>query len=118
MKLNNGEIYQAYHALETLSNIKLPIKQSFQIAKFLNKLEFDFKAVEKIRVEIVQKYGVAGEKEGQLVIPVDKQADFQKEITELTEMETEIGEITKVKLPDTLEVEPSILLALDKFVEM
>ena len=131
MKLNNGEIYMAYQALGALSNERLPIKTSFGLAKLVIKLDSDFKAIEKVRLALVKEFGV--EKDGVCSVPPDKRAEFQAKLDELFGLETEVAEIVKAKLPETiaatcdkchhnmdkpLEIAPSILVALDKFVEV
>lgn len=116
MKLKNGEIYIAYNALALLSNEKLPIKTAHGLAKLSIKLEFDFKAIEKIRLTLVKELGV--EKNGICTVLPEKRNEFQIKLDELFGLETEVGEITKVKLPETLMIEASILVALDKFVEV
>ena len=116
MKLKNGEVYMAYNALAALSNEKLPVKVSFGLAKFAIKLEPNFKAIEKIRLVLVKELGV--EKDSIYSVSSEKRDEFQVKLDELFGLESEIGEITKIKLPETLMIELAILVALDKFVEV
>lgn len=125
MELKNGEIYSAYLALDRLSNEKLPIKVAFGLAKVSVRLEPIFRAIEKVRITLLKKYGV--ENQANYAISgatKENRSSFEMELDELLGQMSDIGEVTKVKLPETtasdkvLEIEPGILAALDKFVEI
>ena len=132
MKLKNGEIFGAAQPLSKLMDEKFPVKVSLGLAKLVNKLNVELKAIEEVRQGLVKRYGK--EVNGQL--RVDQEGEnFQKFISELNELFDQEVEVVfeKVKLPEKvaatcdkcshnmdkmLEIEPSILVALEKFVDV
>ena len=117
MKLTNLEIFNAKEPLEKLLQEKLPVKSSYGLAKLAAKLGDQLQIIEKVRQGLFQTYGEKDEAARQLKI--DPQSEgfpkFATEMGELMAQEVEIV-IEVVTLPDTLEVEPATLMALDKFV--
>jgi len=132
MKVRNLEIFQAREPLQKLMEVKLPVRASAQIAKLALALNGSLKVIDDVRNGLVKKYGE--EKDGETRVE-EKSESFQKfieEFNELMEMEEEV-KFEKVKLPETVaatcdkcnhnmdkpfEVEPSVLMALEKFVEI
>ena len=134
MKLNNGEIYYAWEALNKLTpeGTKFPVKVSLGIVKLRTKLKDPFNEIEEVRNGLVKTYGE--EKGGQVTVDPESKnyVKFTEEMNELFTQETEIV-IEKFKLPEKvaatcdkcshnmdkmLEIEPSVLMALEKFVEV
>ena len=125
MKLLNGEIFNAKEPLEKLTEHKLPVKASLALAKMANKLNEELRIIENVRNGLVKKYGEA-DKDNPNQFSVDPKGGeypkFVEEVTELMNQEIEVV-IEKVKLPEEvdgkpLEIEPKILMALEKFVEV
>ena len=143
MKLSNAEIYNARIPLEKLLSEKLPVKTSYGLAKLAAKLNEQFGVIDKVRKGLFQTYGVPNpqnpaqlfpppgliaktdddgnevkDKAGNVnMVPNPKLEKFASEYEELMTQEVEIV-FDVVTLPDTLEVEPIILMALDKFVKI
>lgn len=125
MKLTNGEIFKAKKPLDTLMGNKLPVKVSYGLAKLSAKLNNQFQVIETVRQGLCKTYGVQDSRNPRLynVLPeldgvVNPQYEkFMSEIEELMSQEVEIV-IDVVTLPDTLEVEPATLMALDKFIKV
>ena len=120
MKLTNGEIFNAKEPLQKLMGNKFPVKVSYGLAKLASKLDSQLQVIEKVRQGLIVTYGEKDKDNPQQtrVIPgSDKWLKFAAEYDELMSQETEIV-IDVVTLPDTLEVEPTILMALDKFVKV
>ncbi len=133
MRVKNGDIFLAREPLQKLMEVKLPVKASYQVAKLANKLNEQLKVIDVVRNGLIKNYGETDER-GQGSIKQDS-PNFQKfvdEFSELLEQEVEIV-FEKVKLPEKvaatcdkcnhnmdkpLELEPSILMALEKFVEV
>ena len=117
-KFTNGEIFGAYPNLEKLSELKLPVKVSFQLAKLINAVRQPYLDVDKVRVGLVQKYGT---KEGsQLIMKPESEGwpEFVTEFGELMAIEVEL-EFEKVIIPETDElIETSILMPLMRFVDI
>jgi len=119
MNLTNGDIFIAQEPLKNLIEQKFPVMVSYKLAKLVSKLNDQLKVIEEVRNGLVKKYGVKDERE-QLSVKPDSPnwSKFVIEFEELMAQETEIV-IDKVKLPDKdLDIEPKILIALDKFVEV
>ncbi len=97
------------------------------------KLDEQFKVIEEVRNGLVKKYGETDDKKQISVKPEGENfPKFVEEFSELMSQETEIV-IDKVKLPEKIaatcdkcnhnmdksfEIEPNILIQLDKFVEV
>lgn len=125
MKLKNGEIFVAKEPLQKLLEMSLPVKSSLQVARLANKLNEQLKIIDDVRNGLIRKYGKADLKEkGQLRVDPETE-DFGKfviDFNELMEQEVEVV-LEKVKLPTEidgkpLQIEPSVLMGLEKFVEV
>ena len=141
MKVKNAVIFRASESLNKLMDNKIPVKTSSQIAKLAIVLNNPLKVIDDVRNGLVQNHGekdkdgsvkvwLPGNPEGHKPSPnADK---FIEEFNELMEIEEEIT-FQKVKLPETVaatcdkcdhnmdkpfEVEPSVLMALDIFIEV
>ena len=125
MKLLNGEIFNAREPLQKLLGKEFPVKVSYGLAKLASKLNEEFQTIEKVRVGLIQRYGEA-DKDNPQQIRVDPEGDkypkFVEELTELMNQEVEVV-IEKVTLPSevdgkSIQIEPNVLIALEKFVEV
>ncbi len=119
MKVTNGEIRLMKEGIGRLSAMKLPVAVSFKLAKLANKVDEEFQAVETVRLKLVNQYGVKGENG---VVDIkgaapEEQEKFWIEFLELLNQEVEL-DFKPIKLPETLEVEPSILMPLAKFIDV
>ena len=117
MKLTNKEILEAIEPLKSLLEEKFPIKTSYALAKLAVKLDNELKAFNDVRTGLIKKYGVIG-KEGQLVVEKDSESwtEFEANFTELLNQEIEVV-FEKVVLAD-INIEPSHVMVLDKFIEV
>ena len=118
MQLTNGEIFSAREPLLTLMQQKFPVLISYGLAKLAKKLNEQLVIIEDVRHGLIKKYGTTNEI-GQIVVQEDSKdfSKFVEEFNELMALATEIV-VEKVKLPETLEIEPAVLMALEKFVEV
>ena len=120
MKLTNGEIFNAKEPLQKLLTEKLPVKVSYGLAKLAAKLNDQLQVIEKVRQGLITTYGEQ-DPDNPMQIRVDSQSEgfqkFAEEYGELMAQEVEIV-FEVVTLPDTLEVEPATLMALDKFIKI
>jgi len=120
MELTNGEIFNTKEPLSKLLQEKLPVKVSYGLAKIAQKLEAHLQVIEKVRQGLFQTYGEAS-KENPMQIKLNPESkNFSKAMAELGELMSQKVEIVidVVTLPDTLEVEPAVLMALDKFIKI
>lgn len=118
MKLTNGDIFGAREPLQVLIGQKFPVLTSFKLAKMANKLNDQLRVIEDVRVGLIKRYG---ETNGRDQVTVEQGSEnfpkFLEEFNELMALEVEIV-IEKVKLSGDFEIEPSTLMALEKFVEV
>jgi hypothetical protein len=119
VKITNGEIYNDIRpALGKLIQTKLPVKTAFVVARFAKKTQEFIESIENVRNNLITQYGETG-KTGQPIINPKSESwePFSKEYNELMEIEVEFPD-TKIILPGSIEIEASVLLQLEKFVEI
>ncbi|MBC8274111.1 MAG: hypothetical protein H8E40_03990 [Chloroflexi bacterium] len=135
MKLTNGDIFNAREPLSKLMEQKFPVKVSYGLAKLASKLNEQLKIIEGVRSGLIKTYGET-DPENPRQVKVDlKSKGFPKFAEELDELFAQEAEVVfeKVTLPEKvaatcdachhnmdklLEIEPNILLALEKFVSV
>ncbi len=133
MKLTNGEIANTVGALNKLMAMKWPVTTSLEIVKLVGKLQVPLREMDIVRQGLVQRYGITFEQDEMgTTIKSDvkgKEAEnvlkYMTEVGKLGEIEVElkIDAKKKIKLPrkvdgKPLQIEPSILIALEKFIEI
>jgi len=120
VNLTNLEIFNAKEPLEKLLREKLPVKTSYGLAKLAAKLNDQLGVIEKVRQGLFMTYGEPVP-ENPTQIRVNPESEkfpkFAEEMGELMKQEVEIV-FDVVTLPDTLEIEPAVLMALDKFIKL
>jgi hypothetical protein len=126
IKLTNREVLESNAALATLSQVKLPAKAAYAVAKALGKLGDLEKTIRGVQKTLWEKFGEKGE-DGKLklaadstfVIPAAQSADFLKEHNELLAEVNEISSLRQVTLTElgSASLEPATLLPLDWFVK-
>ena len=127
MKITNGEIYNALVAkppelspLEKLLAEKLPVKVSYPLARLTSRMKEQLQIIEKVRQGLLKTYGEPSKENPQQIIINNTSENYSKFVTEIGELLALDIEIVfeKVMLPDTLEIEPTVLMALDKFIKV
>lgn len=131
MKVTSGEVFDGWESLQILSGMKLPVKVSLQVAKLARKLNDSYAVVEEVRNKLVRTYGQA-QKSGELAVifPTDMLSrpvspdweKFAREHDELMAQTVEL-DVEKIQLPSVidgkpLQIEPRILMALEKFIDI
>ena len=133
MHLTNGDIFGSQEPLRKLIEQKFPVMVSYKLSKLVMKLNEQFKVIEEVRNGLIKKYGELGENR-QISVRAESE-NFPKFVVEFNELMAQEVEIVveKVKLPEKVaatcdacnhnmdkmfEIEPSILLALNKFIEV
>jgi hypothetical protein len=134
MKVTNGTIFSAREPLRILLGQKFPVMVSYKLAKMAHVVQDQLHIITETRNALIEKHGTKEKgKPGKTVPPNTPAMEaFSKELAELLELEVEL-KIEKVKLPEKvaatcdkchhnmdrpLEIEPSILLALEDFIEV
>ena len=133
MKLTNGEIFAAREPLVKLMGQKFPVMVSYKLVKMAIALNDQLKVIDEVRNGLIKTYGKA-DKDKQISVSPDSEGfpKFVEEFAELMSQEVDVA-IAKVKLPEkvaatcdachhnmdkALEIEPSVLMLLDKFIEV
>lgn len=118
MKVTNAELFNAKGPLERLAKEKLPVKTSLAVLKLIRKLNEHLVPAEEVQNNLIKQYAPeAKDKYAQLSIkPGDTNwPKFAEELGELMQQSVEVV-IDKITLPDTLEIEPVVLISLEKFI--
>ena len=118
MQLTNMELFNAKEPLKNLVSLKFPVKTSLGLAKLVQKVNEHLVPAEQVKEGLVKTYGTLNpEDANQMTVqPGDENwPKFAQEFGELLAQSVEIV-FDKVALPETLEVEPATILALEKFV--
>ncbi|MFL1471500.1 DUF1617 family protein [Paraclostridium bifermentans] len=127
MKLTNRKIVNDANFLGALTNMQLPIKVSYAVAKNISKIEKELEIYNKERQKLVDKYCIKDEKgnnkideNNQLKIADENLDDWNKSINELLDIEIEI-DIHKFNINDllnsNLDITPSELILIDYMIE-
>ena len=122
MKLTNGEIFSAKEPLQKLLAEKPPFAVSYGLAVLASKLDVQLGIIEKVRNGLVQTYGEKNPDNPQQIKVNPQSESFPKFVAEYNELMSKEIEIVLdvVEIPSTVEltVEPTVLLALLKFIKM
>lgn len=125
MKLTNQELLNSIPTLQKLSQEQLPIKISYTISKNIKAIEEELKIYEEERQKLIKKYAELDKEgkpkvndNGNYVIKQENQLDFNKEVLELLDIETDIN-ISKVDLNalEGLKISPSELTSVNFMIE-
>mgnify|MGYP001560352671 CR=1 FL=1 len=127
MKLTNKRILEDANGLGQLTQMKLPTKVSYAIAKNIDKIQSVLKIYNDEKQKLIDQYSVK-DKEGKTLIGEDNQITIQKElleewtkdIKELNEIENDIA-IHKFNidalLNSTCEMSPGEFMLIDYMIE-
>ena len=116
MKITNGDVFGTRETLPELLKERLPIKTSYWLARLTKKLQEHLQVIEELRMRLVKEYGVENAETHVIEVAPGKVGAFYTEFNEVLAQEIEI-DFNPVELPsDGLNIEPRILLALDKFI--
>lgn len=132
MRLTNSEVVQVHNSFSRLMEIKLPVKVSLDIAILLKQLEGLVTTFVLVRDKLFKTYSIENEKneDGSITFKSTEEGkekenleNFSSEFNELLEAKTEDTNFKTIKLPaeiggKPLEIEPSILVELTRFVEV
>lgn len=118
MKLKAGELYAAMSAARALAAEKLPVKAKYWLGRLIDRMEPEFKAIEKSRTELLLKHGTLNEDGVTVKLSKEQAHAFGKEFeAEILGNEIEIDAITiKLEVFGDGDIQ-SDLTALQKFIE-
>jgi hypothetical protein len=120
--VTNAGICEAFMAVQQLAVAKLPVKTSYWVGRLLARLNAEYKAIEKRRGDLIKEIGSKMEGTGNYEIkPEDKGTVelYQKTWTEQMEASVELKDIPVIKIETlgNISIEPSVLSALDPFLD-
>lgn len=117
MKLH--EAIDIIPSLTKLGEVKLPIRASFKIARFLNSVKSEIQTFEETRLKLAQEVGTPNEDGQSFSIPEDKAADFTKQVVDLLQVDINTPALSlKVsEFGESTEIESNILLSLANVIE-
>ena len=130
MKFTLNEVMTMQKGLDVLLAKELPVKTSYWLARFLDKIGSEFKAMESARVKLVEKYATK-DKDGKPVMKKDKDGKplneydldkasmekFQTEFAELGKEEFEIDfKAIKLEQLGDIKLKPIVLVQLGKII--
>ncbi len=127
MKLTNKKILNDIHMLNNLSNLELPVKVSYKIAKNIMNIEKELKVYNTQRQKLIDKYCLKDENNQNVIDENnnftidDKYLDkWNKKINELLDIEVDIDILTfKIDelMYDNYKMTPSQLMLIDYMIE-
>lgn len=135
MKLTNGEIFRAKEPLAKLMVQKFPVRVAYGLAMLTNKLGSQLKVIDDVRNGLIKTYGKPDPDNPRQIKVLPDSEGFDKFVEEMSELLSQEVEVVfdKVKLPEKvaatcdkcnhnmdkpLELEPWILVALSKFIDI
>ena len=120
MRISNSEIHNTVDPLRKLLMVKLPVKASLALIKLAKQLQPHQEIIQQVKDKLIANYGEEDKKRpgGAKIAPgMPGFSKFAEEFGILLGEEVEM-EFEVVKLPDTIEIEPYVLMALERFVEV
>ena len=132
MKFNLNEVRAMTQGLDVILGTELPIKPAYWLARFLDKVQSEMKALENARMKLIEKYAKK-DKDGKPVMKKDKDGkqrdpqqydltaknmeEFEKEFAELGKEEFEI-DFKPIKLDQLgdIKLKPIVLAQLGKII--
>ena len=119
MKITIGELFNAKIPIERLIQCKVPVKAGFAIAKLTEAINKELVISGKMHDDLVMEYGEetpAGSK-NYAVLPTNPNYGlFHQKLDELKAITVEMN-VNPIILPEVLEIEPAVLMALEKFIK-
>lgn len=115
MKTKLKTIVNAREAVGRLAGQALPVSVSYRVAKLVKAMNEELRVYEAERVKVCEKCGTLNEAEGKYII--NKGEEFNRELSSLLDMQVELN-VEKVTLPETLNITPHDIIALEEFVQI
>lgn len=120
MEVTNAIIHNASEPLKKLLTVKLPMRTSLEIVKLAKAVREHADIIEQVRSKLIRDYGKPNPKQSgaSTISPSDEGfPKFAEELGELLGQTVEI-DFKVVRLPNNIEIEPYVLMALESFVEV
>lgn len=131
MKLTNEEILAAQPAFQALAQEKLPIMVSYRLAKLVAKLKDQTNVITQVRNALIAKWEVADDHgrvnddspnlpacNAEFQVLLAEEVDIAFDVVRLPVKVVTTCEKCHHNMDKDLEIEPRVLIALEKFVEV
>jgi len=116
MKLTNADIYNTRQPFRKLLAVKLPVKVSLQVIHLWKKVEGPLAEMQSVVDKLIIAHGKQDRTGAHRISPeMEGFPKYAEELGELMTCEVEL-DFSVVMLPANIEIEPFVLLALEKFV--
>jgi hypothetical protein len=99
MKLKLNQLIGMRGSLVKLLEKDMPIKQSYNLARFIKQANTELEQFEQSRIKLVNKYGEKDE-QGNVTVAEFNQPQFMNELNELTDLEIDFPHFRALKLSD------------------
>lgn len=119
MKISNAIIYNAMKPLEALLKVKMPVQASYALIKLASEIQPQMEVINRVRQKLIVEHGEPDEKRGgqsRIAPEMDGFPKFAEEMGILLEQDFELEDFKKIRLPDNIEIEPVVLMALENFI--
>lgn len=117
MEFTLGELKIMKFPLQKIAKKELPIKTSWKISKFLNKINNELSSIENERIKLVNKYGKIDDNTKEIKVPQENENLFKKEFLDFLSVNVNIDcETIKIEDLGDIELTPADLLILSKYV--
>jgi len=89
MQVTLGTLYNGWQALAKLSNLDLPARKAYALARFMKDAGNEYELIEKQRVKLVERYG-APDESGNTHVPPANLEPFVTAFNELLSVSVEV----------------------------
>lgn len=124
INITREQLRRGEKSLEVLANAKMPIGVAYRINKIIKQVAEELQETEKIRLEIINKYGKKDENGGLIIdensgiVEIEDRATFNKEIALLFAEVCEFsGEPIDVKLLENISMSSQEISAIEPFLK-
>ena len=119
MKITIGQLKLSEESLVKFSKQDIPVQMAFQLSRLIRKIVPELQSLEEARQTLVHKFGEVDLESGQTTVPQSKISEFTQEIKPIldTEVEMPFDKIPFSKIPETVLLSSSDLIALEPFID-
>lgn len=118
-KVKMIDVYNSVAAFNTLLEMKMPVKTSAKILALVQEVNMHLKDAEKLRTDLVEKYGKKG-KDGVSIVPDSKKQAFIDELNEMMlgkDIEIKSDLLTYEDFDAEFEISPSQLSLISYLIK-
>jgi len=120
MKVKLGTIKGAQSGFIAIMQAQMPIKLAYAVSRNLKKIASEMEDVEKVRMDLIRKYGAPDEKSGGMQVTKENMEVFEKEYGDVlaNEVELDLWKLPLSKLSDAgVRLTPTQIVTMEDFIE-